>query len=195
MKVWDLQCSQGHSFEGWFGSQEDYDAQQARGLLTCPLCNDTAITKLLSAPRLNLGYGAADGPSASDNAAQAHRHPHGPAQAQAQALAQAKAKHQTQTLSDTSFSAQTASPANLPADVRGLQQLQAAMLTMVRHVMAHTEDVGTQFAEEARKIHYGEKAERNIRGQATREETEALIEEGIEVVALPIPDSLKGPLQ
>jgi len=189
MKVWDLQCSQGHSFEGWFGSQEDYDAQQAQGLLTCPLCNDTAITKLLSAPRLNLGYGAADGPSASDNAAQAHRHPHGPAQAQA------KAQNQTQTLSDTSFSAQTASPANLPADVRGLQQLQAAMLTMVRHVMAHTEDVGSQFAEEARKIHYGEKAERNIRGQATREETEALIEEGIEVVALPIPDSLKGPLQ
>ena len=193
MKVWDLQCSQGHSFEGWFGSQEDYDAQQARGLLTCPLCNDTAITKLLSAPRLNLGYGAADGESASDNAAQAHRHPHGPAQAHAQA--QAKAQNQTQTLSDTSFSAQTASPANLPADVRGLQQLQAAMLTMVRHVMAHTEDVGTQFAEEARKIHYGEKAERNIRGQATREETEALIEEGIEVVALPIPESLKGPLQ
>ena len=193
MKVWDLQCSQGHSFEGWFGSQEDYDAQQARGLLTCPLCNDTAITKLLSAPRLNLGYGAADGESASDNAAQAHRHPHGPAQAHAQA--QAKAQNQTQTLSDTSFSAQTASPANLPADVRGLQQLQAAMLTMVRHVMAHTEDVGSQFAEEARKIHYGEKAERNIRGQATREETEALIEEGIEVVALPIPESLKGPLQ
>jgi hypothetical protein len=193
MKVWDLQCSQGHSFEGWFGSQEDYDAQQARGLLTCPLCNDTAITKLLSAPRLNLGYGAADGESASDNAAQAHRHPHGPAQAHAQA--QAKAQNQTQTLSDTAFSAQTPLPANLPADVRGLQQLQAAMLTMVRHVMAHTEDVGSQFAEEARKIHYGEKAERNIRGQATREETEALIEEGIEVVALPIPESLKGPLQ
>jgi hypothetical protein len=81
------------------------------------------------------------------------------------------------------------------SDVGSVQQLQAAMLQMVRHVMAHTEDVGPQFAEEARKIHYGEKEERSIRGQATREETEALIEEGIDVVSLPVPDHLKGPLQ
>ena len=69
------------------------------------------------------------------------------------------------------------------------------MVKMVRHVMANTEDVGTQFAEEARKIHYGEREERNIRGQATREETEALIDEGIDVTALPLPEHLKGPLQ
>jgi hypothetical protein len=74
-----------------------------------------------------------------------------------------------------------------------LQQMQSAMMNMVRHVMANTEDVGTQFAEEARKIHYGERDVRNIRGQATREETEALIDEGIEVMALP--ENLKGPLQ
>jgi hypothetical protein len=76
-----------------------------------------------------------------------------------------------------------------------LQQMQSAMMNMVRHVMANTEDVGTQFAEEARKIHYGERDVRNIRGQATREETEALIDEGIEVMALPLPENLKGPLQ
>ena len=69
------------------------------------------------------------------------------------------------------------------------------MVNMVRHVMANTEDVGNQFAEEARKIHYGEREERNIRGQATREETEALIDEGIDAMALPVPDHLKGPLQ
>jgi hypothetical protein len=87
-------------------------------------------------------------------------------------------------------------PPNLtPSDVRSVQQLQAAMLHMVRHVMANTEDVGPQFAEEARKMHYGEKEERSIRGQATREETEALIEEGIDVVPLPLPEHLKGPLQ
>ena len=65
----------------------------------------------------------------------------------------------------------------------------------VRHVMAHTEDVGTQFADEARKMHYGEAQERGIRGQVTREETEALLDEGIEVLALPMLESLKGPLQ
>ena len=80
-------------------------------------------------------------------------------------------------------------------DAHPLAQMQAALLHMVRHVMANTEDVGTQFAEEARKIHYGERAERNIRGQATREETEALLDEGIDVVPLPVPDALKEPLQ
>lgn len=73
--------------------------------------------------------------------------------------------------------------------------LQAEWLKMVRHVMANTEDVGDRFAEEARRIHYGETDERAIRGQASREETEALVEEGIAVLPLPIPKALKGPLQ
>ncbi len=75
------------------------------------------------------------------------------------------------------------------------QQLQAAWLQMVQHVMANTEDVGEKFADEARKIHYGESQERNIRGQASREETESLQEEGIAVMPLPIPAALKGPVQ
>jgi hypothetical protein len=73
--------------------------------------------------------------------------------------------------------------------------MQAAWLKMVRHVMANTEDVGEQFAEEARRIHYGESEERGIRGQASREETEALLEEGISVVPLPLSKALKEPLQ
>ena len=74
-------------------------------------------------------------------------------------------------------------------------EMQLAWLKMVQHVMANTEDVGKQFAEEARKIHYGESQERAIRGQASADETEALLEEGIAVLPLPIPASLKGPLQ
>jgi hypothetical protein len=74
-------------------------------------------------------------------------------------------------------------------------ELQSAWLKMVRHVMANTDDVGERFAEEARRIHYGETEERGIRGQASREETEALLEEGIGVLPLPIPKALKGPLQ
>ncbi len=75
------------------------------------------------------------------------------------------------------------------------QQLQAAWLKMVRHVMAQTEDVGTRFAEEARKIHHGEAEQRSIRGQASREDTEALLDEGIEILPLPIPAGLKETLQ
>jgi hypothetical protein len=66
---------------------------------------------------------------------------------------------------------------------------------MVKHVLANTEDVGKQFAEEARKIHYGETKERPIRGQASAEETEALQDEGIAVLPLVVPAALKGPLQ
>lgn len=73
--------------------------------------------------------------------------------------------------------------------------LQAQWLKLVRHVLDHTEDVGERFAEEARRIHYGETEERSIRGQASAEETEALIEEGVPVLPLPLPKGLKGPVQ
>jgi hypothetical protein len=62
------------------------------------------------------------------------------------------------------------------------------MLTrMIEKVLEHTEDVGSAFPEEARKIHYQETPERRIRGTASRDDVESLKDEGIEVVALPIP--------
>jgi hypothetical protein len=148
MKVLDLQCSHRHSFEGWFGSEDDFQGQLARGLVECPLCGDTGISKMLSAPRLNLG--ASQPPSVPQN-------------------------QQVVNMPDAS--------------------LQAAWMKMVRHVMTSTEDVGERFPEEARKIHYGESENRGIRGQASREETEALLEEGIGVLPLPIPKALKETLQ
>ena len=72
--------------------------------------------------------------------------------------------------------------------------MQTAWLDMAKHVMANTEDVGSSFASEARKIHYGEADERAIRGHATPDQTMELIEEGIDVMSLPIPESLKRPL-
>ena len=73
--------------------------------------------------------------------------------------------------------------------------LQVEWLKLMRHVMAQTEDVGERFAEEARAIHYGDAEERGIRGQASAEETRALLEEGISVLPLPVPKALKEPLQ
>lgn len=64
----------------------------------------------------------------------------------------------------------------------------AEMLSrLVEHIVENTDDVGAAFPEEARKIHYRETPERHIRGTASRDEVEALKDEGIEVVALPIP--------
>ena len=73
--------------------------------------------------------------------------------------------------------------------------MQAQWLRAVRHMLAHTEDVGERFADEARRIHYGEVPQRGIRGQATPDDAESLREEGIEVMSLPLPPALKGPLQ
>jgi hypothetical protein len=70
-----------------------------------------------------------------------------------------------------------------------------AWLQLARRVLSNTEDVGDQFADLARKMHYGETEARAIRGKTTWEEATSLVEEGIEVIPLPIPESLKTPLQ
>jgi hypothetical protein len=63
---------------------------------------------------------------------------------------------------------------------------------LVEHIIEKTEDVGASFPEEARKIHYQEAPDRRIRGTASRDEVDALREEGVEVVALPIPAHRAG---
>ena len=160
MKVLNLHCAHGHGFEGWFASEDDFQDQLTRRLLECPLCGDSGVTKLPSAPRLNLS---------------------GAGSALAAAEAQAGAGR----------SASDAAPvAAMPPAA-----LQAAWMHMVRRVMASTEDVGERFAEEARKMHYGESEERGIRGQATPAQTEELLDEGIAVMPLPIPAGFKNTLQ
>jgi hypothetical protein len=58
---------------------------------------------------------------------------------------------------------------------------------MLDDLLTKSEDVGAAFPEEARRIHYEEAPARSIRGQASQEEHEALVEEGIPVLRLPIP--------
>lgn len=185
MKVLDLRCAHGHRFEGWFGSEDDFLAQNGRGLIECPLCADRVVTRLPSAPRLNLS-GA--------------REPQPPSMPQPSSGASAAAgSASSATASPPEGAAATGMP---PAPADGAERLPAAMadlqaawLGAVRRLMAATEDVGEHFPEEARRIHYGETEARGIRGQATPEQREALREEGIEVVALPVPPALKGPVQ
>ena len=71
-----------------------------------------------------------------------------------------------------------------PATAEVIKMFRAKML---EYIQAHTEDVGRQFPDEARKIHYREAPERAIRGQATREEVGELRDEGIDVVQVPGP--------
>ena len=48
MIAFDLQCEKGHVFEGWFEDSQAYDTQKKKGLITCPSCNSTVISKLPS---------------------------------------------------------------------------------------------------------------------------------------------------
>lgn len=157
MKVLDLHCAYGHRFEGWFASNADLQTQTEAGLMECPVCADKTITRLPSAPRLNVS-GARE-PQAGKGSGGSQES--GPAQG------------------------------GEPIEVT----MQAAWLRAVQQVIKNTDDVGDRFAEEARRIHYGEIDERAIRGRATPDEAEALKEEGIEVMSLPVPAGLKGPIQ
>ena len=72
---------------------------------------------------------------------------------------------------------------------------QAALLKALRYMVANTEDVGDRFADKARAMHYGDLEPRNIRGQASAREAVELLEEGIDVMPLPMPAALKETLQ
>jgi hypothetical protein len=180
MKVLDLQCSQQHSFEGWFGSEGDFQSQLNRGLVQCPLCGSAEIIKKLSAPRFNLGKTVA--PEVTKTTESKNEITSGSTSASTKIVAQ---DHSSQPLS---------SPQRPPMSPEVAAVMQAAWMDMAKHVMANTEDVGNSFASEARKIHYGEADERAIRGHATPDQTMELIEEGIDVMPMPIPESLKRPL-
>lgn len=54
MKVLNLRCAHDHRFEGWFASDEDFATQSEGAAIACPLCDDRAIGRLPSAPRLNV---------------------------------------------------------------------------------------------------------------------------------------------
>ena len=79
-----------------------------------------------------------------------------------------------------------------PAEAAALRARKIAELRALRHyVMGVTEDVGTRFPEEARRIAEGVGEERPIRGEATLDEAKALQEEGIAVLPLPlVPEDL-----
>jgi hypothetical protein len=81
--------------------------------------------------------------------------------------------------------AETGAAARQTAIMPTPAQMQAMFMTMAREIARTTEDVGERFAEEARRIHYNEVPARGIRGTTTREEAQALDEEGIGVMPIP----------
>jgi hypothetical protein len=161
MKVYNLACPLEHRFEGWFASEEDCLAQQDKGMLACPFCDSTEITRMPSAPHI--------GKSSSTELT--------------------VSKTESEGLSGGVVALTGNDHSQLEA------QVQAAFLKGMRELMGRSEDVGDSFADEARKIHYKESPERSIRGQTTLDEAEALREEGIDVLSVPMIPALKNTLQ
>jgi hypothetical protein len=129
--AYNLSCSRGHEFEGWFKDSTSFDAQENEGVLVCPLCGDLKIRKAIMSPsvvKANAGV-----PSKSD--------------------------------------AET------------IRQYAAGLRNYLRQ---NAEYVGPKFADEARKIHYGEVDERHIYGESTTSEVKELVKEGIEVAPFPV---------
>jgi hypothetical protein len=147
-----LTCAAEHRFEAWFRTADDFDAQEARGLLSCPACGDTAIRKALMAPAVSTGGERAAGQD----------------------------------------SLPTPVPPGMPATMQAAMatpeasEIIARLRELKAKLLSGSEDVGGRFAEEARRIHYGEAPSRAVHGQASHEDAKALLDEGVGILALPV---------
>ena len=131
MISFNLTCSKGHEFAGWFPNTASFEKQVKKKQIPGPTCGDAAVSKSVMAPTV-----AAKSVVKQERSAKA-----------------AKLRE---------------------------------MLTELRdHVEENFDDVGDEFPEQARRIYYGETEARDIYGNATDEEAEEMVEEGLPVGRLP----------
>ena len=130
-----LHCEHGHEFEAWFRNNDDFEAQQRGGLVTCPSCGSDKVAKALMAP----------------------------------AVATSR-KREKMVLAASAE-----------------QRATMAQLRALADKMRENADyVGDKFAEEARKIHFGEVEQRGIYGEASPEEARGLAEDGVDFMPIPV---------
>ena len=170
MIKYTLVCDHAHSFEGWFRNSDDFDKQCNRNLVACPVCGSTEIRKGLMAPAVSTARGKEALVSAARSEMQAQDAVSEPA---------APAAASTPAMQPSAL---------LPKDIQQKEIVEALRLVRSR-IIENSENVGTNFAAEARKIHKGEAEERSIYGETSPKDAEALMEEGISVFPLPdLPD-------
>ena len=152
-----LSCDKGHGFESWFADSAAFDKQAKRGLVACPHCGSVKVEKAIMSPRL-----------AGARKRKAHAPP-------AEAM-------------PPDAASPAAAPAAGPVAIVSPQEqeFRAKLKELREHLTKNSDDVGQQFPEEARKMHYGEIEHRSIYGVATPDDAQELAEEGIEFHPLPI---------
>jgi hypothetical protein len=139
---YQLRCdAAAHEFDGWFANSEGFESQARRGLISCPVCGDTKITRALMTPGIpRKGEKEAPPPAAPVN---------------------------------------PAAGGVIPDTVR------AALQRLREEVETNCEYVGTEFADEARRIHHGEAERRGIYGESSEDDAASLAEEGIDIARIP----------
>lgn len=156
MIVYDVNCSNDHVFEGWFRDSDSFGEQVEAGAVSCPVCGDTKVRKALMAPNVaGIRKGKDDHP--------VHGGSH-----------------------DVPDVVPDAGPnAAMGAPDGKLAEFVEALHEFKKHVEDNSDYVGDTFPEEARKIHYGETEARSIYGEATPEEAEELVDEGVDFHRIP----------
>jgi len=152
-----LQCPNNHRFDGWFNSSAGFETQAATGLVACPSCGETRVTRALMSPALAKEVRPAAPPSRET----------GSAVTKANELAQPPSQ-----------------PVALP-EGRMPDEMRAALQRMRREIETKFDYVGPGFATEARRIQAGQTPPRAIYGEATSVERDSLAEEGIAFASLP----------
>ena len=155
MILYRLRCSKGHEFDSWFKDSKSYERQEKKSLIGCAECGDSKVSRAIMAPRLGT-----KGNKKKTGVPVVQAPAPAPEQVQTEQKMAAMAKH-------------------MPKELR------EALLKVRAEVEKNCEHVGEKFAEEARKIHYGESDKRGIYGETSEEEAESLAEEGIEFGRLP----------
>lgn len=169
MIKYTLVCEAAHSFEGWFRNSGDFEAQVERKLVVCPMCGATDVKKGLMAPAVSTSR---------------KREALSPI-AKAEAESPVVDIPETKSEAPVPVSATPMQPsALLPENLRQKEIVEALRLVRAR-IVENSENVGSNFASEARKIHYGDAEERSIYGETTLQDAEELLEEGISVLPLP----------
>lgn len=159
MILYQLRCADEHSFEAWFRNSASYDEQAVAGDVECPYCGSTNVSKAPMAPHLATSKG-----NEGDQDASAEED------------------------GSREVSVQPVSDINAMDERRAkevAQQILDAVGQIHDYAEEHFEDVGDEFASEARKIHYGDAEDRGIYGKTSEEDAEELKEEGIDFLRIP----------
>lgn len=159
-----LRCERGHAFESWFQDSASFDKQVKRGLVICPVCDSVKVEKSIMAPQI-----PRKGRTIEQRASE-------------ETAARAKARQ----VQKKGASAPVVPVASEPLLMAQDEAFRTKLKELRDHIKANADNVGDRFPEQARKMHYGEIEHRPIYGDASPAEAKALIEEGVEVMPLPV---------